>query len=150
MREFLHSLSPDIPLPDPAPVARDDFAGEFERLWKPVVLPYDRVLFRERDHPKCLFLVKQGEVVFSIHAAGKHLQCFTVGNGSLVGLSAAIMNSPFALTATASTDAQIGQMTRSSFISLIEEDAALYLSVVQLLAREALLVHQALAEKLQG
>jgi len=125
-----------------------EFRREIESLSTPATLPADRVLFREGDEPARLYLLKQGEVVFTIQCADKVVPCFSVKSGSLIGLSAIIAGTPFALTATASPAAEIRQIDAHEFLARMDGHTDQYMCILRILAEETLQAHQALAEML--
>jgi len=125
-----------------------EFLRKLEHLSEPVPLAPDRVLCREGDEPKRLFLLKSGEAVFTVHSDGQIVPCFKVGAGSLIGLSAIFAHTPCALTATVSPGAEAMEIDAKRFISWVEERPDYYLCVLRILAEETLTAHRALAEML--
>ena len=127
-----------------------DLLREVEERSRPVVLAPGHILFREGEVPKYLYLLKKGEVIFTIVSFGQTIPCFSVGEGTLLGLSAVVTSSPFALSATASPDAEVLRIDAAYFLELIEGCVARYMSALRFLAEETLRAHQALAELLSS
>jgi len=130
------------------PGAVDDFMRNLEHLSKPLDLSPDRVLCREGDKPKRFYLLKSGEAVFTVQSDGQVVPCFAVGAGSMIGLSAILGHTPFALTATVSPGAEVRQFDAGEFLTLIEGRTDRYMCVLRILAEETHRAHQALAELL--
>jgi len=128
--------------------AEVDLIREIEKRSSPLVLTPGHILFREGDESKHLYLLKRGEVIFTILSFDQTVPCFSVGAGSLLGLSAVVTSTPFALSATASPDAEVSQISADDFLEWIEESATRYMCVLRLLAEETLTAHQALADLL--
>lgn len=123
---------------------------EIEERSSPLVLAPGHVLFREGDQPKYLHLLKKGEVIFTILSFEQIIPCFSVGVGSLLGLSAVIAGTPFALSATASPDAEVLRIAATDVLELIDGSATRYMCVLRLLAEETHRAHQALADLLSS
>ncbi len=68
------------------------------------------------------------------------------GAGSLIGLHAVVINQPYSLTATASVDAEIRQLTSENFHSLVNSRPELYFDVLRIIATEIRFVCKALDE----
>lgn len=127
-----------------------ELARAIESEARAVALPPNCILFREGDPPRNLYLLKKGEVAFTLCARNRTVSCFTVSGVSLIGLSGIIAHMPFALTATASPGAEILRMEADAFLSLIECRAEWYMCVLCALADETLLAQRALAEMLSS
>lgn len=119
-----------------------------EHLSKPLDVGPDRVLCREGDQPKRFYLLRSGEAVFTVQSEGGVVPCFAVGTGSMIGLSAILAHTPFALTATVSPGAEVRQIDAQEFLALIEGRPDRYMCVLRILAEETHRAHQALAELL--
>lgn len=130
------------------PGAAEDFLRNLKHLSKPLDLGPDRVLCREGDQPKRFYLLKSGEAVFTVQSDGQVVPCFAVGAGSMIGLSAILAHTPFALTATVSPGAEVRQIDAQEFLTLIEGHTDRYMCVLRILAEETHRAHQALAELL--
>jgi len=127
-----------------------ELARAIESQARPVSLPPNCVLFREGDPPKNLYLLKSGEVAFTLRACDRTVPCFTVSGVSLIGLSGIIAHIPFALTATASPGAEILRMESDAFVRLVESQTEWYMCVLRALADETVRAHYALAEMLEA
>lgn len=128
--------------------AAEDLWRDIETLSEPLMLEPDRVLCREGDEPRSLYLLKSGKAIFTIQSGGQIVPCFAVGAGSLIGLSSIIARTPFALTATASPGSEVRQIDALEFLALIDGKTDRYMGVLRILAEETLRAHQALAELL--
>jgi CRP-like cAMP-binding protein len=72
-----------------------------------------RHLFRQGEEACALYLVKSGEVMYSVDWAGETKLCYTVGPDSLAGLSAVFAERPYAFTATASPERVVSSFFRT-------------------------------------
>jgi CRP-like cAMP-binding protein len=124
------------------------FRQEIESRSRQVALAPGHVLFREGDEPKYIYLLKKGDVIFTIVSLDQAVPCFAVGAGTLLGLSAVVTNHPYALSATASPDAEVLKIPADEFLRLIEGRTAFNLCILRLLAEETHKAHQALADLL--
>jgi CRP-like cAMP-binding protein len=125
-----------------------EFLRDLDCLSERVDLTADRVLCREGDKPERLFLLKRGDAVFTVCTDDQVLPCFAVHADSLIGLSAVIAHTPYALTATVSPGAEVHRIDAKVFLDLVERRADHFLCVLRILAEETLRAHQALAEML--
>ena len=93
------------------------------------------ILFRKGQAPKGAFLVLEGRVAFS---SGEDPVRITriAEEGSLLGLPATVRNKPYSLTAEAVTKLRVCQVPTAKFRELLGTNAALGLTVVNMLAEE--------------
>jgi CRP-like cAMP-binding protein len=133
-----------------APEIPAGLVAEIVKQAKPHFPPASSVLYNEDERPRRLFYLTKGEITFAVRSASGLVDCFRVGRDSLLGLSAVVGKKPYAMTATASEDAEIGQISSKEFLQLIESRPDLYLNVLQVLAAETLSVHKAVAEMLSA
>jgi CRP-like cAMP-binding protein len=131
-------------------VAQGELAQEIETRSTPYSRTVDGILFREGDPPTRLYLLKKGEIMLTMHSADREVMRVRAGTGSLIGLPAVVSNEPYSLTATASVDAEIRQISREEFYNLVENRPRLCLDVLRILAAETRSVRKALADFLSS
>jgi CRP-like cAMP-binding protein len=91
-----------------------------------------RVLFREGDPPRGVFVIHSGTVdlVFSSRA-GMRRTLRTASADDVVGLSEAISNTLYACTAAAHTTCEIGFVPLADLHTMLEGDPTLWLTVAE-------------------
>ena len=94
----------------------------------------DRVLFRQGDVPTHLFFVRMGEVELTMESAGIVVKRVSALAGSLVGLSAVIAKRPYIMTATASEDAYVCDLSADAFNRFVQENPRFSMNDLQILA----------------
>jgi CBS domain-containing protein len=102
----------------------------------------DRVLFRQGDVATHLFFVRAGEVELNMETAGTVVMRVYAGPGSLVGLSAVIAKRPYTMTATASQEAHLCELSADAFNLLIQENPRFSMDVLRIMAGEIHSAHQ--------
>lgn len=122
-----------------------EFTAELKKRSTIHIPRTNRVLFEEGDRPTSLYLIGRGEVRLAIRSPHRTVICFRVGQGSVIGLSAIVGRGPYIMTATASEDAEISEVSAETFLALIENRPELYFNVLQILAGETLSVYNVLA-----
>jgi CRP-like cAMP-binding protein len=120
-------------------------AAELKKRSNVHIPAISRVLFEEGDRPTSLYLVGKGEVSLAIRSRGRTVTCFRIGHGSVVGLSTIVGRGLYAMTATASQDAEINAVNAETFLTLIENRPEFYFNVLQILAGETLSAYTVLA-----
>lgn len=107
----------------------------------------DRVLFRQGEAPRGLYIVHQGEATLVMHSpAGEEVMAIQAGPGSLLGLPGLIGNQPYTLTAIANCGAELCFISRDEFTTIMRSDPQLSLKVLQVLAAEVRSARQAIRE----
>ena len=95
------------------------------------------VLFREGDEPRGVYFLHSGQVdlVFaSKHGDAKSLR--TADDGQILGLSSVVSRRAYDCTATARTAAVAGFIPSDVFQRLLDEQPALWFTVLQLISAD--------------
>ena len=111
-------------------------------------LAVDRVLFRDGDQATSLYVLKKGEVTFTVQSSRQMVPCFRVAPRFLIGLSNVVCDKPYTLTAIASQDAEVTQFSADEFLKLIQNNPQFYFQALQILAAETDAAQTALAAML--
>jgi len=107
----------------------------------PLECEEDRVLFRQGEMPRGLYIVEQGEATLSMDSwAGDSLLSFQTTAGSLLGLPGLVGNCPYSMGAVARAGARLSYISREEFTTLMQANPMLSLKILQILAAE---VHSA-------
>jgi len=134
-----------VPHVSSAFVAHPELIYELEKRAKPVALDSDRVLFRQGDYPVGIYILKKGNARLTSRSDGDAIQTVEVGAGSLFGLSAAIGNKPYSLTAKALEGSELSLLSCEDFIHLIWTEPSMSFRVLQVLAEELRFARETLA-----
>ncbi len=127
-------------------VAEGDLALEIEAKSTPYSPETDRILFRQGDPPTLLYFLKKGEITLTMHSGDQELMRVRARPGSLIGLPAVVSNEPYSLTARASLDAEIRQLTPEDFDNLVQSRPRFCVDVLKILASETRSVRKALVD----
>ena len=94
-------------------------------------------LFREGDSPSGVYVLLSGEVdlVFASRA-GLMKPLRIAGAGQLLGLSCIVSGREHDCSATTRTSAVTGFIPKSTFLKLLDENPALWFSVLQMISSE--------------
>ena len=104
----------------------------------------DGVLYRRGDAPDCLYFVQSGEVLITLVAAQKEMT-FRAGAGSLLGIAAVIGDQPYAMSATAPSNAKVFKLPAAAFRDLLDHEPKVRDCVLKILAAEVRAARKALA-----
>jgi CRP-like cAMP-binding protein len=96
----------------------------------------DGVLFRQGDLPTNIYFVRSGKVELTMQAGLRIVMRVHAGTGSLIGLPAIIGNKPYTMTAKATRDVDVRQLSSDDFVQLLQDEPRLTLNVLQILAGE--------------
>jgi CRP/FNR family transcriptional regulator, cyclic AMP receptor protein len=120
---------------------------EFELLEQTSVYPPNTVLFLEKDIPRGIFILHEGQMKLSIGSSdGKKLVLRIAGPGDLLDMTAAISGTPYELTAETVHSCKIAFIRREDFLRFLAEHPDAY----QNLACELSLNYQRACEKLRA
>ncbi len=124
----------------------------------PAVYPRGAVLFVEGQLPRGVYLLCRGRVKLTINSSDGRTLIFKIAErGEMLGLSAAVLNRPYPLTAEILDASQLNFIRRGDFLNLLRQSAQGSFSIArelgeeyQLACREigALGLAQSAAEKL--
>ncbi len=110
-----------------------------------VLAPYERtqsvargqVLFREGEEPKGVYFVHSGQVDLVFAAKnGDSKSLRTADDGQILGLSSLVSRRAHDCTATAKSSGVVGFIDRDVFQKLLDEQPALWLTVLQLISAD--------------
>jgi CRP-like cAMP-binding protein len=114
----------------------------------PIVCDDYRILFRQRDNPDGLYILKSGNATLTMNSPqDKQLFSIEPDPGSVLVLPGIIGNEPYTLTAVAHPGSVIGFIARDEFLSLMSSDQRLSLKVLQVLAAEVRSARNALRDR---
>jgi CRP-like cAMP-binding protein len=112
----------------------------------PIACREGRTLFNQGETPKGLFILESGEAALVLKSgAGRAVMCLHAGSGCLLGLPGLIAKEPYTLTAIIREGSQVDFISREDFERTIQEEPALYPSILQILAAEVRFARQAIA-----
>jgi CRP/FNR family transcriptional regulator, cyclic AMP receptor protein len=95
------------------------------------------VLFAEKEAPRGVYLVMEGEVKLSINSSdGRRLSLRIARKGEILGLSATLSGSPYEVTAETQYPAKIAPIGRREFLGFLMRHPEAYQTVSEELTRE--------------
>jgi CRP/FNR family cyclic AMP-dependent transcriptional regulator len=120
---------------------------DFELLEHTSTYPANAVLFLEKESPRGVFVLCEGQIKLSISSSdGKKLILRIVNAGELLDMTAAISGTPFETTAEALHICKVSFIHLEDFLQFLVEHPDAYLSVT----RELSLNYQRTCEKLRS
>lgn len=120
---------------------------QFEMLEQISVYPANTVLFLEKDVPRGIYVLREGQVKLSIGSSdGKKLVLRIAAPGDLLDMTAAISGTPYELTAETVHNCKISFVRREDFLRFLMENPDTY----QNLARELSISYQRACDKLRA
>lgn len=117
-------------------VADPELVEELERRATPVVVGVDRVLFRQGEAPKGVYILRKGLAKLTSKSDGDAILNVQAGAGSLLGVPAVVGGKPYSLTAEALDGAELSLLNCDDFVRLMHTEPALSFRVLQVLAEE--------------
>ncbi len=124
-------------------------AGEFFKKLKPSALqdltsmqhahsyPANIILFSEREAPRGVFIVLEGEVRLSINSnEGKRLSLRIARKGDILGLSSTLSGNGYEMTAETLYPAKIAPIGRREFLGFLARHPEAYQTVTEELSRQ--------------
>jgi len=94
------------------------------------------MLFRRGDACAGVFLIRQGKVRLSLDDTTAFFRPRILGEGSVVGLPAAVANAPYSLTAEVVEDAELACVPQKVLADCLRQNAALCFEVMDILSHE--------------
>ncbi len=105
----------------------------------------DRLLFRQDTPADGAYILQQGDAMLTMNSHdGRTIFSLRVMPGSLLGLPALVSNQPYSLSAVARAGAQVSYVSRADFFAIMQEQPALSLKMLQVLAAEVRTARKAL------
>jgi len=118
-------------------VAHPALISVLEKKSTPVDCATDRVLFAQGDPPVGVYILESGAVRLTMESAeGEPIVSTKAPEGSLLGLPGLLGNQPYTLTATAEAGSQVGFIPRDEFTALMQNEPAVALQILAVLAAE--------------
>jgi CRP-like cAMP-binding protein len=103
------------------------------------------MLFRQRDLPIGLYIVRSGEAMLLLtDENGNEVADIKVGAGSILGLPAVIANEPYSLSAMACAGSEVSFIELAAFDELMRKQPTLFPKVLEVLAAEVRSARRAL------
>jgi CRP-like cAMP-binding protein len=94
------------------------------------------ILFSRGDAVGGVFLIRGGKVLLALDRINPAFPPRTLGAGSVIGLPAAVGDSPYSLTATVVEDAELAFVPREALVDCLRQNPVLCFEVMHLLSRE--------------
>lgn len=121
----------------PATVVSESVVRALSRLEKAEGWPTGSILFREGEQPRGVYIIHSGEVDQVFSARNGHVKpLLTAVPGQILGLSCVVSGKPHNCSATARTPSVTGFIDRDRFTALLEEQPALWWSILQMLSTD--------------
>ena len=99
--------------------------------------PPGKLLFREGDEPRGVYIVHAGEVDLLLQSENGQVKPFLVAEpGSILGLSSVVSRNPHDCTALARNHCDIGFVEADDFIEVLDSSAAVWFTVLRHLSRD--------------
>lgn len=99
--------------------------------------PQDAVLFMEKEAPRGVFVLCEGEVKLSVSSSeGKTLILRISRPGEVLGLMSALSNTPYEVTAEALRPCQVSFVRREDFLRFLKQHPEAYQAVIQQLGSQ--------------
>ena len=123
-----------------APKGRNGYSAlwaALEEVSTRIAVPKGEVLFQQGEAGRGVFLLREGRVKLSLHAAGrKKVPYRIVGPGSILGFPATLSNAPYSLTAENLADCELGFAPADDVINLLSKRSDLCFQAVEIVAHE--------------
>jgi CRP-like cAMP-binding protein len=127
-------------------VADQELIRALEKRATPISCGGDRILFKQGDEPKGIYILDQGEITLTMTApTGEQVMSVQASAGSLLGLPGLISDEPYTLSAIARHGARLSFVNRDEFTSLMQSNPLLSLKILQVLAAEVRAARSALS-----
>jgi len=112
-----------------------------QSMLSPVTCPAGRIVFSEKEPSAGVFVILSGEVKLSINSQdGRRLSLRIARKGEILGLSSALSDRPYELTAETLYPATIAPVSRQNFLGFLARHPEAYQAVTEELTRH---VHMA-------
>lgn len=128
-------------------VADRELLDALESRSTSILCDRDRVLFRQGETPRGLYVLRSGSATLSMTSnTGEVLLSVTVQAGALLGLPGFVGGQPYSLTAQARKGSELGFVSREAFSDLMLNNPALSLKLLSVLAAEVRTARNAISE----
>ncbi len=95
-----------------------------------------KFLFRRGDEVRGVFLILTGKVRLGLSGESTAFPSRDLGPGAILGLPAALSDSPYSLTAEAIAKTEVVYLSRAALLDLLRTHSKLCLEVMNLLSEE--------------
>lgn len=127
-----------------------ELAEEIETRAEPLVLRSGQVLFRQGDPLDWIFLLKKGEIEFTLRLDGQIIYATRGAAVSIIGIAAVGGQKDYSTTAKASQDSELYRLSAENFSAMVETSRLLSFQTLHVLAAEAHSIVDALANAFKG
>jgi CRP-like cAMP-binding protein len=129
-------------------VADEELVEALRLHSEPVLCDEDRVLFKQGDAPRGLYIFLKGAVRLVMRSlSGDVLMNMPAIEGSLLGLPGMIGGSPYSLSAFARKGSEVGFVSREEFARIMLSQPPIAVGILRVLAAEVRTARMALVEK---
>jgi CRP-like cAMP-binding protein len=98
--------------------------------------PAGTILFNEGDAPRGIYFIHSGTIELLMHARkGDWKRMRYASPGEILGLESVVSRRPHDATARATTSCDLGFIERESFLRALDENPAIWFSVLRLLSQ---------------
>ena len=123
-----------------APKGRNGYSAlwaALEGVSTRIAVPKGKVLFQQGEAGRGVFLLREGKVRLSLHAAGRKKLLYRIaGPGNILGFPATLSNAPYSLTAENLADCELGFAPAEDVINLLSKRSDLCFEAVEIMAHE--------------
>ena len=125
--------------------AGPELLRDLERRARPIDLEENRILFRQGEAARGVYLVRKGMARLTRQSGNEFLLVVEAGPGSLLGVPAVIGSKPYSLTAEAMEGAELSLLPAEYFVYLMHTEPMLSFRVLKVLAEEVRFARDAFA-----
>ena len=127
-------------------VADPELVEALARRATPLRCDSERILFRQGDEPRGLYILQSGQVTVSmLTPGGEPILSFETASGSLLGLPGVVSGQPYTLTAIARPGAQVCFLSHDQFKAFMQSFPLLAFKILQVLAAEVSAARRAIS-----
>jgi CRP-like cAMP-binding protein len=123
-----------------APKARNGYPSlwtALEEISSRMAVAKGKLLFRQGEAGRGVFLLRKGKVKLSLHAPSRKEPPYRIaGPGNILGLPATLSHAPYSLTAKNLADCELGFAPAEEVIDLLSKRSDLCFQAVEIMAHE--------------
>ena len=98
--------------------------------------PAGTILFNEGDQPRGIYLIHSGTIELLLHDRnGEWKRMRSAAPGEILALESVVSKRPHEYTARAATSCDLGFIEKDSFLRVLDENPAIWFSVLRLLSQ---------------
>lgn len=116
--------------------ADESLLASFRAMADETVIGPGKVLFRQGDPAKGIYVVEDGKISLTMTESGRRIKYRTVSRGYILGLPATICDQPYSLTAEVVEPAHVRFVEQSKVVEFLRTRSDLCLHVVEILGHE--------------